>query len=129
MTSGSGAALTLTIADFIGHWRIVRVIDDHRAPKVGHFSGSAEIAPSPLGARYHETGTLNLGDAPPMRAERSYLWHRVGAEIFVQFVDGRDFHSFRPGGHGRRRGICAVRTPTAYATISRTGHAGRRGGP
>lgn len=47
-------------------------------------------------ADYHEAGHLILGDAPPLRAERRYLWRQEGAEIAVFFADGRPFHDIDP---------------------------------
>jgi hypothetical protein len=44
-----------------------------------------------------ETGTLHYGDAPPIRAERRYLWRAEGDGLAVFFEDGRAFHRVGPG--------------------------------
>jgi hypothetical protein len=44
-----------------------------------------------------EIGTLHYGDAPPIRAERRYLWRAEGDRLAVFFEDGRAFHRLGPG--------------------------------
>jgi hypothetical protein len=44
-----------------------------------------------------EAGTLHYGDAPPIRAERRYLWRAEGDGLAVFFEDGRPFHRVGPG--------------------------------
>lgn len=85
------------LKDFAGRWWIDRWIEDRRAGQVGRFTGQAHLTPDDLGLVYVETGQLTLGDAPPMAAERRYLWRpddRGG--VVVLFADGRDFHRFDP---------------------------------
>ena len=84
------------LGDFIGLWRVDRQIEDRRAGGCGHFSGTATFTPSGAGLDYAETGILALGAAPPLRAERRYVWSASGGRIHVAFADGRPFHDFDP---------------------------------
>jgi hypothetical protein len=80
---------------FAGRWTLGRTIEDVRAGRAGTLAGTATFTPAPDGLAYAETGTLTLGDAPPMTATRSYLWRDAGANaIEVLFADGRFFHRF-----------------------------------
>ncbi len=84
----------IPLAAFEGRWEVRRQIDDAHTNQHGRFEGQAVFSPRDGGMHYAETGRLHLGDAPPMQAERHYLWHSDAERIVVQFPDGRDFHSF-----------------------------------
>ena len=90
----SPAAIRLT--GFAGRWALARRIDDRLAGRSGTFTGSATFTPDAEGLTYDETGSLTLGDAPPLTATRRYLWRQDGPRITVLFADGRAFHSFDP---------------------------------
>lgn len=75
----------------------MRTIDDARAGGTGRFAGTAVFAPQAGGLAYSETGTLTLPDGTALTAERQYFWRQDGAEIAVEFADGRPFHRFGPG--------------------------------
>lgn len=85
------------IAPFAGRWTVLRRIDDRRAGQDGVFRGTALFTPAPEGLRYHEDGTLTLGQGVPLRATRDYLWRLDEGRIAVDHGDGRAFHSFDPG--------------------------------
>ncbi|MEO1344489.1 MAG: DUF6314 family protein [Pseudomonadota bacterium] len=91
------------LMDFAGDWRVTRVIEDRLGPP-GQFEGTAALTPDGPGLTYTEKGRLTLGSAPPMQAERSYLWREESDLIQVLFDDARPFHRFDPnlGGAGER---------------------------
>jgi Family of unknown function (DUF6314) len=85
----------MRVQSFAGTWRLERSIEDVRAGRTGRLVGEARFHPTDGGLAYHETGTLALEGAAPMRAERRYLWRDGGAgTIEVRFADGRFFHRF-----------------------------------
>ncbi|RYH03300.1 hypothetical protein EU805_06145 [Salipiger sp. IMCC34102] len=89
------------LGDFEGDWRLARLIDDRLAGQEGRFEGRARLTAAGDGAlAYVESGTLHLGAAPPLQAERRYIWRAQDGRIAVFFADGRTFHSFRPTGEG-----------------------------
>jgi hypothetical protein len=103
--------MSLTLADFKGHWRLTRQIFDDARRETGQFQGGAVFQPDGAGLHYEETGTLHLKGQPPMTATQRYLW-RSGSDggggssggIDVFFADGRAFHSIdlsdvRPDAH------------------------------
>ncbi len=80
---------------FRGDWNLTRRIEDRRAGRCGHFTGSARFLPMTGGLDYREEGMLTLGGAP-FRASRRYLWSEPGAgTVELRFADGRFFHRFR----------------------------------
>lgn len=87
-------------SDFLGDWRVERLIEDRRAGKAGRFDGRLRFAPRDGGLLYREDGWLRVGDAPPLAASRAYLWRWDGGEVRAFFPDGRPFHRFRPEGRG-----------------------------
>lgn len=86
------------LLDFAGDWRVLRRIDDRLSGRPGRFEGTALLTPEGEGLRYHEEGTLTLGDGPPLAAHRDYLWRPDNDGIAVLFADGRPFHRFVPEG-------------------------------
>ncbi|MEM6607797.1 MAG: DUF6314 family protein [Pseudomonadota bacterium] len=89
------AAVRLTLADFVGTWRLARQIADCRAGVSGVLSGHAMWQVRPDGGLIQrETGQLRFGDAAPMRADRVYHWRQIGERFVVSFDDGRPFHDF-----------------------------------
>lgn len=114
------------LSDFIGEWRLERVIEDRLSGQAGRFSGRAqftaiaaglerkELGPNrnslqeraisdkggsfkaPHALAYHEAGELRMGAGPALMAERRYLWHAEGGQICVDHADGRPFHAFDP---------------------------------
>ncbi|MBP1805534.1 DUF6314 family protein [Rubellimicrobium aerolatum] len=86
----------LHLRDFLGQWRIARIIDDRLGPP-GRFDGAARFTPDGEGLRYREEGTLRLGGLT-LAAHRDYLWRADEGGIAVLFPDGRPFHRFRPEG-------------------------------
>ncbi len=87
--------MRLRLSDFAGEWTLAREIAQPGAG-LARFEGRVCFTPDGTGLAYHETGTLTLPGAAPMRAERAYLWREEGAEIVVLFSDGRPFHRFDP---------------------------------
>lgn len=88
-------------ADFLGDWSVARHITDRHAGQTGHFAGAARL--EAIGAddlRYVEEGLIRLGDGPPLRARRVYLWRFAAGRVLVSFEDGREFHSFAAGTTG-----------------------------
>ncbi len=92
--------MSLSLMDFEGDWRLKRVIEDRLAGQ-GVFEGTARFEIDGTGLRYVEEGTLTLGSARRMHAERSYIW-QLGPDglIEVFFDDGRPFHRFDPAQSG-----------------------------
>lgn len=89
------------LADFIGVWSLRKVITQEGGPD-GEFRGSATWRKGVRGLTYHEHGHLRLGDADPIVAERSYVWH---PDLTVHFDDGRFFHTV-PATGGSTRHWC-----------------------
>jgi len=84
----------IDLAAFEGDWLVSRRIADDYSGQEGQFEGTARFVPEGDGLRYEEAGTLIMGGAVPMRAERAYLWDARAGEIVVRFADGRPFHHF-----------------------------------
>jgi hypothetical protein len=82
--------------DFAGRWSLRRQIEDRLGDVEGEFLGEALFDYAGGALRYHETGFLRYGDAPPLHAERDYLWRPVAGRIAVDYGDGRPFHDFDP---------------------------------
>lgn len=87
----------ITLKDLEGSWTLERRIEDRRAGLIGRLSGTCSWHPDDAGLVQEETGTLYYGDAPPIRAERRYLWRASGDTLTVFFEDGRAFHQIAPG--------------------------------
>jgi hypothetical protein len=89
--------MTPRLQDFAGDWRLSKVIADRHAGQAGRFAGQAAFVAAGTGLAYREWGMLTLGDAPPLAAQRRYLWRAEGPRIVVDYADGRRFHAFDPG--------------------------------
>ena len=100
----------ISLADLAGRWALDRRIDDRRAGLTGRLSGTCVWRAEGEGFVQHETGVLHYGDAPPIRAERRYLWRAEGDGLAVFFEDGRPFHRLGPGRTSDRH-VC---TPDTY---------------
>ena len=87
----------ITLDDLRGHWRLEREIEDLSAGLTGTLAGAAVWRDHAGGLIQEETGTLEFADAPPMQAERRYLWRAEGDGLAVFFADGRPFYSIAPG--------------------------------
>ena len=87
----------ITLDELEGRWTLERQIDDRRAGLTGLLTGTCLWRRDAAGLVQAETGTLQYGDAPPIRAERRYLWREAGAGLTVLFEDGRPFHDIGPG--------------------------------
>lgn len=85
------------LRDFLGLWRLSRVIEDARAGQVAQFEGRVVFTEAAGGLVQSEAGTLHLPGQPPMTATRRYLWRPGAARIAVFFEDGRFFHDIVPG--------------------------------
>ena len=79
--------------DFIGEWRLDRVIDDRIEGVLGRLCGRARVRHRGRELIYDEEGELRLPGRPPMHATRRYLW-RGGPLVSVAFADGTPFHVF-----------------------------------
>ncbi len=84
------------LAAFTGEWTVSRRIHDRRGGQEGTFRGRARFQTEGAGLRYHEDGTLTLGQGMPLRATRDYLWRLEEHRIVVDYGDGRPFHAFDP---------------------------------
>lgn len=82
------------LADFAGSWSLHREIEDFRAGNSGRLDGSADFTAISGGLLCTESGTLRLGDQPPLLATRRHIWRAEADGIAVFFEDGRPFHSF-----------------------------------
>jgi hypothetical protein len=87
----------ITLGDLEGRWALKREIHDRRAGLTGRLTGTCTWRRDAEGLVQEEAGTLHYGDAPPIRAERRYLWRAVGEGLAVFFEDGRPFHRVGPG--------------------------------
>ena len=86
-----------TLAFAAGHWRIERVLADHRSGTKGRFTGQAVLtepdSPGPGAAlRYLETGELRFGPhtGPATRSLR--YAGRPDGTVDVRFADGHLFY-------------------------------------
>ena len=84
-----------TLAFAAGHWRIERVLDDHRSGTEGRFAGRAALTGPDLPGgplQYLETGELRFGThtGPATRALR-YQGLPDGT-VDVRFADGHHFY-------------------------------------
>jgi hypothetical protein len=86
--------------DFLGSWRVERLIDDRRAGVQGRFDGTAAFADEGAALRYREEGTLRLGEGRAFAATRESLWRWDRDGVEVLFADGRPFHRFVPEARG-----------------------------
>lgn len=75
-----------------GKYRFTREIH-HDEGMVNLVDGVAILEKSGKNLRYDEHGILRIG-AQSFQAERRYYWKANGAEILVEFEDGRAFHRF-----------------------------------
>lgn len=87
----------ITLADLAGEWALTRRIIDHLGGREGRFVGECHWRPDAHGLRQEEQGLLHYADAPPMQANRSYLWRAEGGGLAVYFDDGRPFHCLALG--------------------------------
>lgn len=102
----------LDLMDFAGRWRLSRRITEAQGDE-SWLEGQAHFTPQGDTLAYLETGVLHVPDTAPLQAERRYLWRREGAQIAVQFPDGRLFHRFDPAlSHPEAEHACA---PDHYA--------------
>ncbi len=99
--------------DFLGQWRLERIIDDRRAGERGRFDGTARITGDGVRAAYDETGLLRLPGRPPLTATRRYLWSAGAAGLEIAFADGRPFHHV-PAAGGAAAHDCP---PDRYAVV------------
>lgn len=76
-----------------GCWSLKRAIHHTDGP-VHRFEGEARFVPSGPKLLMDETGHLDVGQGPPLKATRRYVWEEVGGTIRVLFDDMRPFHSF-----------------------------------
>jgi hypothetical protein len=95
-----------TLAFAAGHWRIERVLDDHRSGTQGRFAGQAVLTEPDLpgeSLQYLETGELRFGThaGPATRALR-YQGLPDGT-VDVRFADGHLFYRL-----DLRSGRCAA---------------------
>lgn len=89
---------------FEGTWAMEREITDHSGGPDGRLTGRCVFSPEAGGLRLTETGVLEMAELAPMPAERRYFWRAQGAEITVEFDDGRFFHAFDPRGERAEAG-------------------------
>ena len=87
--------VTNTLAFATGHWRIERVLEDHRSGAEGRFAGRAALTGPDLPGgplEYLETGELHFGThtGPATRALR-YQGQPDGT-VDVRFADGHHFY-------------------------------------
>ena len=87
----------LELRDFAGLWLVDRQIDDHLGSAT-RFVGTALLTGDDRALAYHEQGLVWVGQGPSLAASRHYNWRAEGADIVVDFADGRPFHRFDPAG-------------------------------
>ncbi len=90
------------LRDFKGIWDLQRQIE-HRDGTRARFEGQALWKADDDGLCQQETGALRIGENPPIKAMRRYLWR---PDLSVHFDDGRFFHKVPPLG-GKAGHWCA----------------------
>lgn len=82
--------------DLVGRWSLARRVADRRTGQQGTVRGFLVIAADDDGFRWDERGILSWAgvDHP---VSRSYLLRQREDGWWVEFVDGREFHPWRPG--------------------------------
>ena len=87
-------------SDFLGEWRLERVIVDQLNGQNGTLTGRATFTGTdPNAVIYEENGTLILESGASMAASRQYLWEFGAPDVTVRFSDGSSFHQFTPTGY------------------------------
>ena len=89
-----------TLAFAAGHWRIERVLADHRSGTQGRFTGSATLsepddpgpAPSEPALCYLETGELRFGTHTGPATRTLRYQGRPDGTVDVRFADGHLFY-------------------------------------
>lgn len=92
----------IRLSDLEGAWQLSRDITDRQAGLAGRLDGTAVWRPDGTGLRQVEDGILHYGSAPPMRAQRVYLWRETADGLEILFEDGRPFHRLEAGTCGDR---------------------------
>lgn len=92
----AATGMTRVLLDFIGRYALTREIDDRHAGHMLRFAGQAEIATTPQGASYVETGKMTFPNGQAFQSERRYNWAMSDGPVWVTFDDGAAFHSFDP---------------------------------
>lgn len=91
---GMADARQAQLSDFLGLWQVRREIRDADGSGA-RFSGTACWEMTGARALCSETGELQIGAGPSVRAERRYFWDQ---DLNVYFDDGRFFHEVPPRG-------------------------------
>lgn len=89
--------MTVIQSEFIGSWRIERVIEDALSNSTAQFTGDAHIGDCGVDWTYSEIGKLILDGSPQMTAERSYIWRPDATGFDIFFNDERFFHRLELG--------------------------------
>jgi Family of unknown function (DUF6314) len=82
--------------DLIGRWTLARRVADRLTGQQGTVRGTLSISSDGDGLRWDESGVLAWGGQEHPVA-RAYLLRERGDGWWVEFVDGREFHPWRPG--------------------------------
>lgn len=98
--------MSIVAEDFLGRWRLTRVIEDALTGTQSRLNGHATIERHETHWIYQERGVLVLPGGQEMQAERVYFWHVNGARIEVTFDDGRAFHGFSLNGQHQAEHWC-----------------------
>src|SRR5690606_19962409 len=79
---------------FLGHWLIVRIIEDVPEGIIGEVWGEAEFTEDGEGLTCREQGVLRFRGAD-WHTERTSLWRfPEPGRVEVLYADGRPFHDF-----------------------------------
>jgi uncharacterized protein DUF6314 len=82
--------------ELVGRWSLARRVADRCAGRQGTVRGELVIAADGAGLRWEERGVLRWGGVE-YPVSRAYLLRERGDGWWVEFVDGRPFHPWRPG--------------------------------
>lgn len=90
-TSFQASGLT-SLSALEGRWRLDRMIRQSDG-REGRFEGDVVFRRSGPRLLQEETGTLTMDGAPPLKANRRYIWTASGELLKCAFDDGRPFHA------------------------------------
>ena len=82
--------------ELLGRWQLERRVLDRLAGMHGRMTGTLDLVPDGADVRWLERGTFSYAGRA-FHSTRELLIRRRADGWFVHFVDGREFHPWRPG--------------------------------
>ena len=93
----------------VGHWRLLRVLDDHLGSSSGRFEGvaSLHLDEGPRQGWYLEQGRFTVRAGETSASRRLHYLACDDGSVQVHFADGRSFYRLDLGaGHQRALHLC-----------------------